>query len=279
MKILERTVLADTEGPRVMRIKVSSPHIALSAKPGQFVVLMVDEKGERVPLTIVETDAKRGAIDLIFQEAGLTTKLLGKLNVGNALYALVGPLGYPSEIKNYGNVILVGGGVGIAEIYPVAKALKAAGNHIDTILGARTKALLILEKELKDVSDKLHIITDDGSYCRKGFVTDILKELLRSAPGAMRYALVYAVGPILMMKNVALTTKEYGVQTVVSLNSLMVDGTGMCGCCRVTVDGKTKFSCIDGPEFDAQSVDWVELQKRNSVYEEKEKHVCRLYKL
>ena len=194
------------------------------------------------------------------------------MNSGDSLYALVGPLGHATEIKNYGKVILVGGGVGIAEIYPVAKALKKEGNHVVTILGARTKELLILEEGLKGVSDEIYVTTDDGSYGRKGFTTDILGELLSKE----KYDFVYAVGPTPMMKMVSSITQGFDVKTIVSLNALMVDATGMCGCCRVTVLGEVKFSCVDGPEFEAHGVDWEELEKRNRIYTEKEKHICNL---
>ena len=272
MKILEKQILSDLQGIRVISLKVLALQIALKAKPGQFIALMVSKEGERIPLTIVEKD--KDSITLIFQEAGLTTKLLGKLEVGDSLFALVGPLGHATEIKLYGRVVLVGGGVGIAEIYPVARALKEAGNYLVTILGSRTKDSLILEQELRSVSNELYIVTDDGSYQRRGFTTDILKELLEKD----RYDLVYSVGPIPMMKKVAEVTKDFNVKTIVSLNALMVDATGMCGCCRVTVGGKTKFSCIDGPEFEAQAVDWDELTKRNRAYQDKEKHICNLNK-
>jgi ferredoxin/flavodoxin---NADP+ reductase len=275
MKILDKEILGDVQGIKITKLVVSSPAIAQKAQPGQFIVLMASEKGERVPLTIVDADKNNGAITLILQEVGLTTKSLGKLNTGDSLFALVGPLGHPTQVSNYGKVILVGGGVGIAEIYPIAKALKAAGNQVTTILGARTKKLLILEAELKGASHEFFVTTDDGSYARKGFTTDVLTELL----GKSRYDLVYAVGPIPMMKRVAAVTKGFGVKTVVSLNPLMVDATGMCGCCRVTVAGEVKFSCVDGPEFDAAAVDWDELVKRNSVYLDKEKHICRLNNL
>jgi len=270
MKILEKKVLADTAGVRITRMKISSPDIASSARPGQFVVLMADERGERIPLTIV--DNPDGAITIIFQEVGFTTKLLGAMKAGESLYALVGPLGRQTDIKKYGRVVVVGGGVGIAEIYPVAKALKKASNHVTTIIGSRSKDLLILENELKDVSDEFHVATDDGSYGRKGFTVDILAESLKNG----KYDLVYSVGPIPMMKRTAMATRESGVKTLVSLNSLMVDATGMCGCCRVTVAGKVRFACVDGPEFDAGDVDWEELAKRNRIYEDKEKHICSL---
>lgn len=275
MNIISKKILSDLQGTRVVRLDIHAPDIARKAMAGQFVVLMADEKGERIPLTIVDKDIKAGSITIILQEVGLTTKLLGKMNKGDSLYAMVGPLGHPTAIKKYGKVILVGGGVGIAEIYPVARALRGAGNHITTILGARTKDLLILEKELKGASDAFHVVTDDGSYCKKGFTTDVMTELL----GKDKYDLVYAVGPIPMMRRVSDITKGFNVKTIVSLNALMVDATGMCGCCRVTVAGAVKFSCVDGPEFEATLIDWDELIKRNRIYADKEKHICNLNKL
>jgi len=271
MKILEKQVLSDDRGTRVIRMKVFSKDIPLKARAGQFIVAMVKEEGERIPLTIVDKGAQD--ITIIFQEAGLTTKLLGRLNVGDSLYALAGPLGHPTEIKNYGKVILVAGGVGIAEIYPVTQGMRDAGNHVVTIVGARTKELLILELELKSASDEFYVTTDDGSYARKGFTTDVLGELLKKD----KYDLVYAVGPIPMMQRVAQVAKGFNVKAVVSLNALMVDATGMCGCCRVSVAGQTKFSCVDGPEFDASEVNWEELIKRNKIYQEQERHICKLH--
>lgn len=272
MKIIEKKVLVDTSDTRICRIDVFAPDIAKKARPGQFIALMVNEAGERVPLTVVDTDTVKGAIALIFQEAGLTTKLLGRLNPGDSLYSLVGPLGHATEIRNYGHVIIVGGGVGLAEIYPVARAMKNADNHVTVIIGARSKELLILADELKAVCDEFYIATDDGTLGRKAFTTDVLAGLIKKA----KYDLVYAVGPIPMMKRTAVVTKDLGIKTIVSLNALMVDATGMCGCCRVTVGGVTKFSCVDGPEFDAQEIDWDELIKRNRIYEDKEKHICKL---
>ncbi len=297
MKILRKNILAENPTGRIIKIDVHAPLEARKAGAGQFVVLMVKEEGERIPLTVVGTDKKAGYITLIFQELGLTTKLLGKLNPGDSLYALAGPLGHATEIKKFGKIILIGGGVGIAEIYPVAAAMKKAGNHVVTIIGARMKSLLILEDELRAVSDELHIATDDGSYGRKGFTTDILKEqlLFRGARGAEkpssenidladpmrrpahdRVNLVYAVGPIPMMRLVSRITGDFKIKTLVSLNALMVDGTGMCGSCRVSVNGEVKFSCVDGPEFDGSLVDWKELDKRNRIYADKEKHICKL---
>jgi len=272
MRILNKEIIADSLGTRIVKIDIQSPDIAKKAQAGQFVVLMVKEVGERIPLTIVKADQTKGIITIIVQEAGLSTKLLGRLEKGDSVYSMVGPLGHPTEIKKYGNVILIGGGVGIAEIYPVARAMKDAGNHVTAILGSRTKELLILESELKQVSHEVLVMTDDGSYGRKGFVTDGLKELL----GKSKYDLVYAVGPLPMMRAVSMATKPCAIHTLVSLNTVMVDATGMCGCCRVSVAGVTKFSCVDGPEFEADEVDWEELLKRNNIYVEKEKHICRL---
>jgi len=275
MKIINKEIIAQTSQARITKLEILAPEIAEKARPGQFVVLMVKEEGERIPLTIVEADRTKGTVSLVFQELGFTTKLLGQLNSGDSLSALVGPLGHATEIKNYGRVILVGGGVGIAEIYPVAKALEEAGNHLTTILGTRTKDLLILEKELKQVSAEFYVTTDDGSYGRKGFVSDVLSELLQKA----KYDLIYAVGPIAMMQKVSSITQGLNVKTIVSLNALMVDATGMCGCCRVNVGGQIKFSCVDGPEFEGHQVDWEELLKRSRIYLDEERHICNLYKL
>ena len=272
MKILDKKILTDVAGTRVVEMKILAPEIAAKASAGTFIVLMASPEGERIPLTIVEADRQKGIITLIFQEIGFSTKFLGTLNAGDSLFAIVGPLGHPTEIKNYGKVILIGGGVGIAEIYPVALALKKAGNHVTTIIGSRTKDLLILEQELKNTSDAFFVATDDGSYGRKGFTIDILNDLLSKST----YDIVYAVGPIPMMKRAAAVTQNFNVKTLVSLNALMIDATGMCGCCRVSVGGKVKFTCVDGPEFDAHGVDWQELEKRNKIYCEKEKHICNL---
>jgi len=273
MKILNKKTINDVGGVKITQLDIKAPDIAKKALPGQFVMLMASENGERIPLTLVNTDKIKGTVSLIFQEAGFTTQSLGRLNSGDSLYSLVGPLGHPTEIKKYGKIILVGGGVGIAEILPVARALKNAGNHVTTILGSRNKDLLILEAELKNISDEIYIMTDDGSYGRKGFTTDMLKELL----GKGKYDLIYSVGPIPMMKRVALVSSEYKTKTLVSLNALMVDATGMCGCCRVTVAGEVKFSCVDGPDFDGHGVNWEELEKRNKVYSIQEKHICNLF--
>lgn len=279
MKILDKKILAKKDDTIITKIEVFAPDVAKKVNPGQFVVLMVKEEGERIPLTIVDKDLNKGSITLIIQEVGMTTKFLGRLNKGDSLYALLGPLGQSGEVKNFGHVILIGGGVGIAEIYPVARALKQAGNKIITILGTRTKSLLILKDELQKTSDELLIATDDGSYGKKGFTTDILKEILTTNPSPMSHNLIYAVGPIPMMKKVSEITRAYKIRTIVSLNALMVDATGMCGCCRVTVGSEVKFTCVDGPEFDGHLVDWEEFEKRSRMYIDKEKYICSLYKL
>lgn len=273
-KILSKEVLTDHSGARIIKLTLNAPEISIKARSGQFVVVMPTEKGERVPLTIVEADTKAESITIIFQEAGLSTKILGGFNPGDSLYALVGPLGHVGNhgLAACGRVILVGGGVGIAEIYPVAKGMKEAGNDITVIIGAKSKELLILKDELKAVADKIYTVTDDGSCGRKGFTTDVLEELFKKE----KYDLVYSVGPIPMMEKVSGISRAFSTRAIVSLNALMVDATGMCGCCRVTVAGQVKFSCVDGPEFDADKIDWDELQKRNCMYLDKEKHICKL---
>ncbi len=284
MKILNKQVMVQESNTRITRLEIEAPLIASKVRPGQFIVIMVKEVGERIPLTVVDKNESTGSIVLIVQELGFSTKLLCSMEAGDSIYAIAGPMGHATELKDYGDVILIGGGVGIAELYPLAKGMKGAGNKVTTILGARTKELLILEDELKAVSDKLYLTTDDGTYGKKGYVTDILKELIAQDPptgeaGASRntqYDLVYAVGPIPMMKLVSEITKGYNLKTIVSLNALMVDATGMCGGCRVKIADEVKFSCVDGPEFDAHLVDWEELVKRTKTYVEKENHICKL---
>ncbi|MDP8298255.1 MAG: sulfide/dihydroorotate dehydrogenase-like FAD/NAD-binding protein [Candidatus Orphnella occulta] len=279
MKILNKQVMVQESNTRITRLEIEAPLIASKVRPGQFIVIMVKEVGERIPLTVVDKNETTGSIVLIVQELGFTTKLLGSMEVGDSIYAIAGPMGHATELKDYGDVILIGGGVGIAELYPLAKGMKEAGNNVTTILGARTKELLILEDELKAVSDKLYLTTDDGTYGKKGYVTDILKELLMPNAENQKPNLIYAVGPIPMMKLVSDITKEYKLKTIVSLNALMVDATGMCGGCRVKIGDEVKFSCVDGPEFDAHLVDWEELVKRTKAYVEKENHICRLNRL
>ncbi|MFA4967399.1 MAG: sulfide/dihydroorotate dehydrogenase-like FAD/NAD-binding protein [Candidatus Margulisiibacteriota bacterium] len=260
-------------------IEVEAPLIAKAAKPGQFIVIRINEKGERVPLTIADKHAESGTIEIIFQEAGASTKFLASLKAGEYINDILGPLGTPAHIEKLGTVVVIGGGVGIAEIYPAIKAYKSAGNKLVTIIGARSKDLLIKESKIKEASDELHVTTDDGSAGRKGFVSDILKERIE---GKEKIGLVYAVGPVPMMEVVSNVTKAAGIKTVVSLNTLMLDATGMCGVCRITVGGKTKFACVDGPEFDAHLVDFAELRTRLATYKDKEKealeHICRLIK-
>lgn len=262
-KILKKEYLA----PKIFLMEIDSPSIAKKALPGQFIVLRIDEKGERIPLTIAETDNSKGSVTIIFQQAGATTSLLAKLNAGDTILDLLGPLGKPAHIEKIGTVVCVGGGVGIAEIYPVAKAYKEAGNKVISILGARTKELLIYEEKIKNCSDEFYAITDDGSSGRKGFVSDVLKEVLEKE----KIGLVSAVGPTIMMKVVCDVTKPYGIKTLVSLNPIMLDATGMCGVCRVTVGGKINFACVDGPEFEGHDVDFNELMSRQKSYLDQEK--------
>ena len=260
-------------GPDTYRMRILAPRVARRAQPGQFVMLRVDEDGERIPLTIAGFDRVQETIDIIFQAVGGTTRLLAGLPAGGALHDFLGPLGRPAELPNHGRVICVGGGVGTAVVFPEVKALHKRGVEVDVIIGARNKDLLILEDEIRAVCHELYITTDDGSYGRKGLVTDVLKELL--AKGG--YDEVIAIGPIIMMKFVSLATKEFGVKTTVSMNPVMVDGTGMCGGCRVTVGGQTKYACVDGPEFDGHLVDFDEAMRRLGTYKTEEAaHVCRI---
>ncbi|MCM8784731.1 MAG: sulfide/dihydroorotate dehydrogenase-like FAD/NAD-binding protein [Candidatus Omnitrophica bacterium] len=263
-KIIKKELI----GEKIKRIEVKAELISKKALPGQFVVLRVDEKGERIPLTIAGVDREKGTITLIFQEVGTTTAKLGLLKEGEEILDLVGPLGKPTEIKNYGNVCIIVGGVGAAFVFWMGKEFKEKGNKITTIIGARTKNLIILENEMRQISDNLYISTDDGSYGEKGFNTQIFEMLLEKGE---RFDLVLTAGPILMMKKVAEITKRYNIKTIASLNPIMIDGTGMCGACRVSCGGKTKFTCVDGPDFDAHLVDFDELLKRTSLYKEKEK--------
>lgn len=254
--IIEKKTLSEN----VKLMKIKAPLIAKKAQPGQFIILRIDEKGERIPLTIADFDRKKGTITIIFLEVGKTTKQLGTLNVGDSLENFVGPLGVPSEVKRYGTVVCVGGGVGIAPLYPIVKALKEKGNYVISILGAKTKTLLLLEKEIEAFSDEFYIATDDGSKGHKGFVSDVLQQIIDKKK---KIDMVMAIGPVIMMKVVSDFTRKYNIKTLVSLNPIMVDGTGMCGGCRVSVDGKTKFACVDGPEFDGHKVDFDNLMIRN----------------
>ena len=260
---------------QVVLIEVEARLIAEGRKAGQFIMLQVDEEfGERIPLTIADADIKRGTITLIYQTVGRSTKELSLLGVGDEIQVLVGPLGRPTHVENFGTVICVGGGIGVAPMHPIAQAMKAAGNKVIVIMGARNKELIILEDEMRKIADELIICTDDGSYGRKSLVTEPLKELCEKQP---KPNLVVAIGPPIMMKFCASTTRPYGVHTEVSLNTVMVDGTGMCGGCRVNVDGQVKFVCVDGPEFDGHKVDFDNMLKRLSAYRDIEnEHNCKL---
>jgi len=248
--------------------RMAAPAVARKARAGQFVVVRIDEKGERIPLTIADYDEKEGTVTIVFMEVGATTARLALLKEGDAIADFVGPLGVPAEIEKFGTVACVAGGVGAAVVAPIARALKKAGNKIITILGTRSKELLFWDDVLKASSDEMIVTTDDGSYGRKGVVTEPLKELLESGQKIDR---VVAIGPVVMMKFCALTTLPFGVKTIVSLNPIMVDGTGMCGCCRVAVDGETKFACVDGPDFDGHKVDWDLMAARQRIYLGEEK--------
>jgi ferredoxin--NADP+ reductase len=277
-RIIQKEILA----PTITKYVIEAPYVARKRKAGNFVIIRVEETGERIPLTLVDSNIKEGTVTLIVQAIGKTTKALALKNAGEYIMDLMGPLGNPTPIESGKTIACIGGGVGTAELYPITKALKEAGNTIYTIVGARSKELVILEKEMQQVSDTLYITTDDGSYKRKGFVTDQLKELLNTNLGIN---LVYAIGPLPMMKAVSNLTKPYNVRTVVSLNAVMVDGTGMCGGCRVSINGQMKFACVDGPEFEGHEVDFDEMLLRNRSYAEMEKisvdrftkelHVCK----
>jgi len=258
---------AEFLAPGIKRFLIQAPRIARKQKPGQFVIVRVHEEGERIPLTIESSDPQRGTISLVVQSAGKTTHLLNSLSSGDQILDVVGPLGKPSEIEKFGTVVVMGGGVGTAMAYPTAAALKKAGNRIISIVGARSQELVILEREMFAVSDLLIITTDDGSYADKGFVTDKLRQLIQDGVHIDR---VLAVGPIPMMKAVADTTRQQGIRTIVSLNPIMIDGTGMCGGCRVLVDGRSQFACVDGPEFDAHRVNFDVLMQRTAIYRSQE---------
>ncbi|MFH1339363.1 MAG: sulfide/dihydroorotate dehydrogenase-like FAD/NAD-binding protein [Candidatus Omnitrophota bacterium] len=257
----------------VVRISVEALLIAKKAQAGQFVVLIADEKGERIPLTLADWDRRKGTITLIFQEVGFTTRKLAVKNAGDAVGHILGPLGHPTEVKNFGRVICIGGGVGIAEVFPVSRAFKEAGNQVAGIVGARSKELLILEKEMNRVCDELYVTTDDGSCGRKGFVSDVLKDLLSVKRQPSTVNLIYAIGPLVMMRAVSEITRPLKIKTVVSLNPIMVDATGMCGACRCVIAGETKFACVEGPDFDAHQIDFQELEKRINQYKVQEQQI------
>lgn len=257
--------------PQIFKMELEAPLVAKKTAPGQFVMIRIDEQGERIPLTIADHDEKN--ITIVYQVVGVTTYRLTERKKGGALLDVVGPLGHNTEARKIGAVCCVGGGVGIAEIYPVAKLYRSVGNRAIVIIGARNKDLIIFEQELREVCDQIFITTDDGSYGEKGFVSGVLKRLMDSGE---KIDLAYAVGPAIMMKVVSDLTRPYGVKTLVSLNSILVDGTGMCGSCRVEVGGETKFACVDGPEFDGHKVNFEELMARQSLFKEQEKHACKI---
>jgi len=258
-QIVETSLLAAS----VKQFKIAAPEIAKKRKPGQFIVLRINEEGERIPLTIADADPQAGIITLIFQEVGKSTIQLGKLKAGDSISDLIGPLGVPTHIEKFGTVVCIGGGIGIAPVYPIAKAMREAGNAVISIIGARTKDLLILEDEMTRVSNSLKVSTDDGSYGVHGFVSDILQDVIDQGTNIN---LVVAIGPVPMMRVVCNVTRNKNLKTVVSLNPIMVDATGMCGACRVTVGGRTRFVCVDGPEFDGHEVNFAELVKRQRAY-------------
>ena len=272
-KILKKKVLS----PDVFHFDIEAPRIAKKAEPGQFIILRVDDDGERVPLTIADFDREKGTITLIFQAIGASTRLLAALNEGDSILDLVGPLGKKTHIEpDMGTIVCIGGGIGVAPVHPIARGMKEAGNHVISIMGARNESILILEEEMNAASDEVYITTDDGSKGHKGFVTDQLKKLIDSG---MEISVVIAIGPVVMMRSVAETTRPYGIKTVVSLNPIMVDGTGMCGGCRVQVGDESKFACVDGPEFDAHQVDFAGLMSRQRMYKSQEAaHECQCEK-
>ncbi len=254
--------------PNIHLFKIAAPNVAKKAQPGQFVIIRVDETGERIPLTIADWDREEGSVTIVFMEVGTTTHRLAQLKASDSIADFVGPLGLPTHIEKFGTVVCVAGGFAVATIMPIARAMKEKGNKVISIMGARNKNLIFWEDELRSTSDQLIVTTDDGSYARKGLVTEPLKELLE---GNERIDRVIAIGPSIMMKFCAKTTQPFGVKTIVSLNPIMVDGTGMCGCCRVSVGGVTKFACVDGPDFDGHQVDWDLLFARQRAYLDEEK--------
>ncbi len=272
-KIVKKEILNEA----VTRMVIEAPFVAKKAEPGQFIILRVDENGERIPLTISDFNREENTVSIIFQVAGAETSLLNQKEEGDYIHDFVGPLGNPTKTEGYKKVAIVGGGVGSAIALPVAKKFSEKGAEVHSIVGFRTKDIVILEDEFKAVSDKYVLMTDDGTAGQKGFVTNALKELIESGEN---YDLVFAIGPLPMMKFVCLLTKDYGIKTVVSMNPIMIDGTGMCGGCRLTVGGETKFACIDGPEFDGHLVDFDEVMDRNSMYKNFERdEMCNLFNM
>ncbi|KMY66572.1 ferredoxin-NADP reductase [Desulfocarbo indianensis] len=271
-KILTKQELAQGT---VVANEIHAPRIAGKARPGQFIILRVNENGERIPLTMADSNPERGTITIIYQVVGKSTALLKSLNVGDTILDIAGPLGQPTPIEKKGTIICVGGGTGVAVLHPITRGFKQAGNKVIAIIGARNKDLLIMEDKMKAASHELYVCTDDGSYGHHGFVTDVLKAQLEKLGSEVKEAV--CIGPVPMMKFCAKVTKEFGIPTMVSLNAIMVDGTGMCGCCRVSVGGETKFACVDGPEFDGHKVDFEELGQRLTAYQPQERQAMDLY--
>ncbi len=261
-------------GEVVTLLEVKAPAIAAKAHAGQFIIIRFDENSERIPLTLSDWDREAGTITIIFQHAGKSTHELSTVNVGDDIRDIAGPLGKATEIEKFGTVVCIGGGIGVAELRPIARAMKEAGNKVISIVGCRDKSLLILEDDMKSASDELYITTDNGSYGRKGFVSDVLRDL---TDGGLKIDIVYAIGPVPMMRVIANQTRPLGLKTLVSLDAIMIDGTGMCGACRVTVANQTKFTCVDGPDFDAHEVDWDELVIRKKMYIPQEKEALTKY--
>lgn len=269
-KILKKEILAEN----IKLMDIEAPNVAKKAHAGQFIILRTDEYGERIPLTIADYDRENGTVTIIFQEVGKTTKALGLLEEGDSIKDFVGPLGEPSEVENYGTVVCIGGGVGIAPIHPIARALKEAGNKVISIIGSRCESMLFWDEQMRKASDELYICTDDGSAGEKGFVTTVLKRLLDEGSQPIK---IWAIGPMPMMRAVAELTRPYKIDTIVSLNPIMVDGTGMCGACRVQVGNETKFACVDGPEFDGHEVDWELAMKRLMAFKDKEEEAILMW--
>ncbi len=269
--ILYQILKKEQIGPDTYRMEVSAPRTARRAQPGQFVMLRVNADSERMPLTIAGSSSEAGIVTIIFQAVGHSTRLLAAKEPGEGIHDFLGPLGKPAQLPDHGRVLCVGGGVGVAVVYPEVKALFEKGVHVDVIIGARNEKLLILEDEVRAVCNNLYITTDDGSRGRKGLVTDVMKELFEAGE---KYDEVITIGPVIMMKFVSLLTKQYGIKTTASMNPIMVDGTGMCGGCRVTVGGESKYACVDGPEFDAHQIDFDEAMRRLNTYKDDERHAC-----
>ena len=270
---MQKIVKKKQLNPEIRLVEFEAEDLALAASPGQFAILCINETGERFPLTIYDVDREKGTATVVCQAVGVSTKKLCALNEGDFILDVTGPLGHAAKVKNIGKVICIGGGVGTAEAYPIAKAMQREGNDVSVIIGARSKDLIICEQEIKEFCDKVYVITDDGSYGRKGLVTDVLKELLQKDT----YNMVYAIGPLIMMKAISEMTKTKSIRTLVSLNSIMIDGTGMCGGCRIYYNGEVKFTCCDGPEFDGHLVDFDDIMCRQERYKDKEKKALDYY--